>query len=147
MLFVPRKPCSFLPTHSLRVLNNVDVNSHILARNSSMPNARHFQISSSSKAAASFARRAYWPYVSAHGPKRAKSVSPKVRKTKKTASGFFQQRLTESVSLGLPHQNSEKAPLKKSSRKRAHGYLHADGPLEAEFQCSEPQLLQKSSSH
>ena len=47
-----------------------------------------------SKAAASFARGVCWHDVSAHGPKRAKLVSPKVRKTgENAAGGFFQQTL------------------------------------------------------
>ncbi len=45
------------------------------------------------KSAVSFARGTYLLYVSAHGPKRAKSVRQKVRKTDENAAGgFFQQR-------------------------------------------------------
>ncbi len=47
---------------------------------------------SSSKVAASFTRGMYWKYGSAHGPKVAKPVSPKAKKTGESAAagGFFQ---------------------------------------------------------
>ncbi len=55
-----------------------------------------------SKAAAIFVRRAYGYSVSAHGPKRAKPVSPKVRKNRENAAGgFFQQ--TQTKKWGLHH--------------------------------------------
>jgi len=75
------------------------------------------QKSPSSKAIAIFSRGAYWQYVSAHGPKRAKSGSPKVRKkSQHAAGGFFQQahyhsRKDGKIKLRQPRLMSGRIPI------------------------------------
>ena len=84
------------------MLNNKDSNGQILP-------GRHWQLialvgsksplikaavwfSASRRGPLLYSRKASWHYVSAHGPKRAKLVRPKVQKTGEDATGgFFQQ--------------------------------------------------------
>lgn len=53
-----------------------------------------------------FAHGAYFQYVSAHGPQRAKFVTPKVRhNSENTAGGFFQHSLFVSIRFLQYHES------------------------------------------